>query len=290
MIIKPLKKLEEGTKKIKNGDLDFNIISTSKDELGRVCNSFEKMRVELKSSIEKQVQYEENRKELISNISHDLKTPITAIKGYSQGIIDGVANTEEKRDRYLQVIYAKSKDMDRLIDQLFLFSKLDLNRLPFEMKVVAAKPYFDHFIEDIEVELQVMGIHLSYKNQIDEETKIIVDEQNLKRALTNIVQNSVKYMKKDHKKIDIHIEEIGDTIEVCIRDNGIGIKANEIEFIFDKFYRCDKSRNSEIGGSGIGLAITKQIIERHNGKIHASSEYGKYTSICFTLKKGGSVL
>ncbi|CAM3931197.1 HAMP domain-containing histidine kinase [Paenibacillus alkaliterrae] len=125
-IIRPIKKLEAAALQIKEGDLSHTVVATTKGEIGQLSIAFEEMRVRLKHSIDQSLQYEENRKQLLSHISHDLKTPISAIKGYVEGIMDGIANTEEKRKRYMETIYLKATDMDQLIDELFLFSKLDL--------------------------------------------------------------------------------------------------------------------------------------------------------------------
>ncbi len=285
LIIKPLRKIEYGTEQIKNGNLDFSIETKSKGEINKVCNAFERMRKELKNSIEKQLRYEENRKELISSISHDLKTPITSIKGYVEGIKDGVANTPEKFNKYLDVIYSKSIDMDKLIDDLFLFSKLDLDRLTFEIKPVNITKYFNDCIDEMSFELSKYDILLKFTADIYKNTEVLIDQQKLKRVIQNIIQNSIKYMYNDNKKIDINLSEDEKEVLVAIRDNGIGIKEQALPYIFDKFYRTDKARTTSISGSGLGLAIAKQIIERQGGRIYAKSIYGSGTTIFFTLKK-----
>lgn len=285
-IIKPLKTLEDGANNIKEGNLDFKLKTRKKNEIGRVINSFEKMRIELKKSIDTQVAYEENRKELISSISHDLKTPMTSIKGYVEGIMDGVANTPEKMDKYLKVIYQKSEDMDRLIDDLFLFSKLDINRVPFEMKKIRVVPFISKIIEEAKLEWGSDNLHITpHLNELEDELMVLMDEQKMKRVFFNIIQNSVKYMDKAYKKIDIYVNNDSDFIQFVISDNGRGIEEEHLALIFEKFYREDESRNTKAGGTGLGLAIAKQIVELHDGSIRATSNIGIGTKVIINLKK-----
>ncbi len=278
LVIKPLNKLEEATDEIRQGNLDFSVKTSRKDEFGRVMNAFDTMRGELKHSIDQQMLYEENRKELIASISHDLKTPITSIKGYVEGIRDGVASDEEKMDKYLEVIYHKSNDLDKLIDDLFLFSKLDLNRLPFDFKTVSAKRFFEDSGDEIRMDATKQGFEVNFSNALSEEMTLCVDQQQFKRVITNIVSNAVKYS-LDKKKIDIAVTASESMITMAIRDYGKGIEAEALERIFEKFYRVDQARNMDIGGSGLGLAIAKQIINRHEGSIRAESVLGKGTTI-----------
>ncbi|MDA3845037.1 MAG: HAMP domain-containing sensor histidine kinase [Vallitaleaceae bacterium] len=285
MIIRPLKELDKGTKRIREGNLEEDVPIRKNDEIGKISQAFNTMRRELKASIDKQVAYEENRKELISSISHDLKTPITSIKGYVEGIRDGVADTQDKQDKYLDVIYTKSRDMDRLIDDLFLFSKLDLHRLPFDMKCIDAKSFFKDCIEEISFDIEKRGIIFTSSIQMPSGTRIYVDHMNLKRVILNVVQNAIKYMDKQEQSIDFSVVGYGDFIKISVKDNGKGIEDADINSIFDKFYRADKSRNTEVSGSGLGLAIAKQIIDNLGGDIWATSEYGKGSTIEFTLIK-----
>lgn len=284
-IIQPLRNLEEGTNNIKEGNLNFKLEATSKNEIGRVIDSFDLMRFELKKALEQQIQYEENRKELISSISHDLKTPITSIKGYVEGIMDGVANSPEKLEKYLQVIYNKSDHMDRLIDDLFLFSKLDLNRLPFDMEDVNISNFIEDCMDELRLEYSKQDIIIHANNKVNSHTLVTMDSQKIKRAIFNIVQNGIKFMDKDEKKLTISLQEVNDIVSIKITDNGIGIKQEQLSLIFDKFYRVDESRNTKVGGTGLGLSIAKQIIEAHQGNIWAKSKLGEGTTVCFTLKK-----
>ncbi len=284
-IAKPLEALTVATKKIAAGNLDFRLERMTNDEFGDLCDDFEEMRIRLKESAEERIRYDEENKELISNISHDLKTPITSIKGYIEGIRDGVANTPEKMDKYIKTIYNKANDMDRLIGELTMYSKIDNNTVTYNFQKVNVDEYFSDCVEDICIELESKNINLTYFNYVDKDTIVIADPEQLKRVINNIISNSVKYI--GHKKgaVNIRIGDEGDFVHVQIEDNGKGIGKQELPYIFDRFYRTDSSRNSGQGGSGIGLSIAKKIIEMHGGKIWASSMENTGTIIHFVLRK-----
>lgn len=284
-IIKPLEKLKNSAILIKNGNLNFQLNNNDQDEIGELSRAFEDMRYRLKESVELQLQYEKNRKELISNISHDLKTPVTAIKGYVEGIKDGIPDTSEKMEKYIDTIYIKTTNMDKLIDELFLFSKLDLKRVPFNFEKVDIIAYLTDCMEELKFDLEKKNINISLVNEVKEKLYVIADREKLKRVIINIVENSVKYMKKDTGEICIRVSEEAEMLCICFKDNGIGISKEALQYIFDRFYRADPSRNISTGGSGLGLAISKRIIEEHGGKIRAVSDEKSGTSIIFTLKK-----
>lgn len=286
-ILKPIKALENAAQQIKEGNLGIEVKSESNDEIGQLCRTFEEMRCKLKESIDLQLQYEENRKELIANISHDLKTPITTIKGYTEGIMDGVADSPEKMDKYIQTIHSKAIDVDKLIDELFLFSKLDLKREPFNFEKVEITSFLQYSAEELQFDLNKLGIQVKFEAGYNQPVSVIADREKLKRVINNIVDNSVKYMDKSPGAINVSLQDnAADTITIEIKDNGQGIPRQALSLIFDRFYRADASRNSAIQGTGLGLAIARRIIEEHGGTIWAESEEGAGTSIYFTLKKG----
>ncbi len=289
-VVSPLGRLQVATKKIKDGNLDFNLEVENDDEIGQLCQDFEEMRIRLKESAEEKVQYDKENKELISNISHDLKTPITAIKGYVEGIMDGVASSPEKLDRYIRTIYNKANDMDKLIDELTFYSKIDTNKIPYTFSKINVSNYFGDCIDEVGLEMEARSIELGYFNYVDEDVIIIADAEQMRRVINNIVSNSVKYMDKKSGIINIRIKDVGDFIQVEIEDNGKGIPAKDLPSIFDRFYRTDSSRNSSQGGSGIGLSIVKKIIEDHGGRIWATSKEGIGTEIHFVLRKYQEVM
>ena len=284
-IVTPIYKLEEAAQNIKEGNLDFTVEAETNDEMGKLCRNFEDMRQRLKESAEEKLEAEKQNRILISNISHDLKTPITAIKGYVEGIMDGVADTPEKVDKYMRTIYSKAIDMDRLINELTLYAKIDTNRIPYDFKRMKASDYFDDCIEEIGLGLEAEHIGLSYFNYAEDSVEIIADPEQLKRVIDNIIGNSIKYMDKEHGLINIRVKDVGDFIQIEIEDNGKGIAQKDLPFIFDRFYRTDASRNSATGGSGIGLSIVRKIVEDHGGKIWAASKESTGTVMYFVVRK-----
>lgn len=284
-ILKPLNILRVAMNQIKEGDLESSVKSETEDEIGQLCEDFEEMRIRLKELIESRIAYEEDIKGLISNISHDLKTPLTAIKGYAEGLMDGVADTPSKQDKYLKTIMTKANDMSTLVDELAIYAKLDNNTIPYSFKPINLKEYFNDCIEDLSLDLEIKNIQVRYENEIDSSVEVVADTEQLKRVINNIIGNAVKYMDKQYPQIQIRLHDVGTYVQIEIEDNGIGIPKADLPYIFDRFYRADASRNSRKGGSGLGLAISKKIIEDHAGKIWAVSEVGVGTCIIFTLKK-----
>lgn len=284
-IVKPLEGLKNAAEQIREGNLDCRIEYKRKDEIGRLAAAFEEMRSQLKKSVQIQERYENNRKELISSISHDLKTPITAIKGYVEGIIDGVPDSREKMDRYIRTISVKADDLDKMIDELFLFSKLDLKRLPFNFEEVAVLDFFHDCMEELQFEMEKKNITLYLTAGFQGPVQVMADREKLKRVLINIFENAAKYMNKEKGRVETALDLDGDFVTVKIADNGKGISAKDLPYVFDSFFRGDPSRNQSAGGSGLGLAIAKRIIEEHGGKIWMESAENEGTTIFFTLRR-----
>lgn len=284
-ILTPIETLKKATRNIRDGNLDFEVEIGDDDEIGELCADFEEMRIRLKESTEEKVIFDSQNKELISNISHDLKTPITAVKGYVEGIMDGVADTPEKMDRYIRTIYNKANEMDRLINELTFYSKIDTNRIPYTFNKIHISDYFEDCVDELSVELESSGVSLTYFNYLEEDAVVIADAEQLKRVINNIVSNSLKYMDKPKGVINIRLRDVGDFIQIEIEDNGKGIAQKDLANIFERFYRTDASRNSSKGGSGIGLSIVKKIMEDHGGQVWATSKEGTGTTMYLALRK-----
>lgn len=284
-VFSPINKLNLAMQKIAEGNFDYTLESDDDNEIGELYRNYEDMRLRLKESTEEKIRNERQNRELISNITHDLKTPITAIKGYVEGIIDGVADTQERREKYLRTIYTKANDMDRLINELTYYSSIDNNRIPYNFHRINVAEFFEDCVEDVGLDLESKNIQLNYSNLMDPDTRIIADPEQLKKVINNIIGNSIKYMDKAKGVIDIRLLDEVDSIRVEIEDNGKGIAAKDLANIFERFYRTDASRNSTKGGSGIGLSIVKKIIEDHGGYIWATSKEGEGTCLHFVIRK-----
>ena len=284
-ILKPINQLNTAMQNIAEGNLEYMLTTQEKGEIGELYRNYEDMRLRLKESTDEKLEHEQKNKELVSNISHDLKTPITSIKGYVEGIMDGVADTPEKMDKYIKTIYDKANDMDRLINELTTYSGIDNNRIPYTFRRINVADYFGDCVEEVGLDLESKKIELNYDVLVEPDTQIIADPEQLKRVINNIISNSVKYMNKEKGVIDIRILDELDSIRVEIEDNGMGIAAKDLPNIFERFYRTDASRNSSKGGSGIGLSIVKKIIEDHGGYIWATSKENEGTCMHFVIRK-----
>ncbi len=285
-IISRLRQLNKAAENIRDGNLDFTIDTKGHDEISELSESFEAMRKRLQMNAQEKLDVEQEHRMLISNIAHDLKTPITAIKGYSEGILDGVADTPEKQERYLKTIYNKANEMNTLINELTLYSNIDTNKIPYNFHKLNVRDYFTDCMEELEMDLENQHVQLTFFNYVDEDTLMIADPEQLGRVIHNIVGNAIKYMRAEEPSfISMRIKDVGDFIQVEIEDNGKGISNKDLPYIFDRFYRADASRNSAAGGSGIGLSIVKKIIEDHGGKIWATSKENVGTVMYFVLRK-----
>lgn len=280
-VLAPLNLLYKMANEIKNGNLDYPVDYPNKDEFGKVFLEFDEMRVKLKSSLEKLVEQETVRKEMVVSIAHDIKTPVTAISGHAEGLLDGVANTPEKQAKYLNTILQKAKAVDGLVNDLFFFSKLDLKQVPFHIEPINAIDYFKSVYDELLVGQKDVVFEAQFS--INPPQKIAIDPFQFKRVLQNIYINSLKYCSDNGVRITLNIHENDYNIIAKISDNGIGVPAEECEKLFLRFYRSDRARSSQ--GSGLGLSISKQIVEAMGGKIWARCNDDNGISIYISLPK-----
>lgn len=286
VINKPLKQLDFGANQIAGGNLDYRIDYESKNELGTVVNAFNNMAEKLRESIEEKNEMQESRKEMIAGVAHDLRTPLTSVKGYVEGLMDGIANTPEKQERYLKTIYSSTKDMERLLDELLTISRLELGKIQLITSPVNINDFLDDCAEDISTEMEKQGFDFIYDNACEREAVVELDVDRFSRVLTNIISNSIKYKKPNVKgKIEISAQSYEKSVIISIADNGIGVDSQTLPKIFDSFYRADKARSNVANGSGIGLSVCKQIVELHGGHIWATGREGEGLTILISLQK-----
>ena len=284
-VVRKIGILVMGADKIKEGDLDFSIDIQGNDELAEVGVAFEEMRIRLKADANRRLEAEQNQMQLVSNIAHDLKTPLTAIRGYSEGLLDGVADSKEKQVSYIMTIHNKAEEMDALLNELTAYSNLDTNRIPYDFRRLNVREYFQDLAEDLRIDLDNRQAGLTYYNYVDEEAVFVADPVQIGRVFQNCIGNSVKYAKKDEPlMIHFGIWPEGDLLHIEIKDNGIGIPEADLPRVFERLYRGDASRTSA-GGSGIGLSIVKKIVEDHGGTVEVLSREGEGTTVSFMLKK-----
>ncbi|WLR49815.1 ATP-binding protein [Bacillus tianshenii] len=278
-VLQPIKEIYTATEEMREGNLDYPISYSRNDEIGRFINGFNLMRTHLKESLKKQKQYEQSRKQLIANISHDLRTPLASIKGYVEGLLDGVVRDEEKQTRYLQVIQTKSEQLDRLIEDLFEFSKLELEQLPVEKMLIDSAEFFSEVLYDAKMDARQHKVELDIFEPIPS-VCLYIDPQRIQQVLTNLIDNAIRY---GSTRIDVSMNVHEGNLNVEIIDNGSGIAKEDLPFVFNRFYRGEKSRSRKSGGTGLGLAISKSIIQAHQGTIDVSSIKEEGSIFTFTL-------
>ncbi|MCT4612865.1 MAG: HAMP domain-containing histidine kinase [Clostridia bacterium] len=279
----PLKKIQKSLDEVRAGNLDHKVeLECYDQEVGELAYAVDALRIRLKEHKDIRCKYESERKELISNISHDLKTPVTAIKGYAAGIKEGVADTPEKADKYMDVIYKRAEDMEKLVNELATLTKLDFNNMEFNMKKFDFIRYINDAVEEFKFDVEQVGGEISLKVNA-KEAIIYGDVDKINRVMSNIIDNAIKYRSNKDLKLDIKVKDTKEKIIISISDNGIGIDDEKLKKIFDRFFRADESRNPSIKGHGIGLSICKRIINTHKGEIYAESKKG--TAIIIKLPK-----
>ncbi|MDY4544983.1 MAG: HAMP domain-containing sensor histidine kinase [Bacilli bacterium] len=271
-ILNPLELLKNGANQISRGNLNFEINYNKKDEFGEVCNDFNKMKNQLKLSEEARNKYEEYRKEIINGVSHDLRTPLTSIKGYVEGLQDGIANTEEKKKKYYSAIHTRAIDIENLINNLSSLSSIENEKFKYNFRTIKLGEYLKEKINNYKEELSQKNIKVNLNILYDDYT--LLDEKEFGRVLDNLLENTYKYGDKNNSIVNITLDKNEEKLQLIFKDNGPGVNKSDLDNIFISFYRTDKARTNPANGSGLGLSIVKKIIEGHNGTIKAINNDG----------------
>lgn len=282
-LLGPLEKLKAATEEIAKGNYGVTVDDFDANMVEDLIDSFNNMSRELKEANELKLRYERNRKRLIAGISHDLKTPITSIIGYIDGIQSGVAKDEEKKKQYLEIISKNAHYTNDLINDLFLFSKLDIDEQEYDFKRMLANEIFADFFLEKQLELEEQGVQVTIEDRLSESCWVLLDTKMIARVLSNLIQNGIKYNDKENKTLLFRIWNDTHWVWIQVIDNGMGIQQGDLQTIFDVFYRADSARSKDIGGSGLGLSIAKQLVEAHHGEIVAQSEPDKGTVMTIKL-------
>jgi len=274
-IFDPIFAMKRVAEHIKSGNLNYPIVYRSDNEIGEFCNEFDKMRIRLRDTILEQHEIEKRRKRLLASITHDLRTPLTSIKGYVEAIQDGIVKDQATYEKYLNTIGEKADFLNHLIDDLSVYTKQELGEFTLNVERLNSGPilnsYFDHKVEDF----RESPIHLLlYKPFIS--SFISVDPYRFNQILENLIGNAHKYA---NTKIEVRTKVINYHLQILISDDGEGIPEDMLQNIFDPFFMVNKVKDQkEKRGSGLGLAIVKQLTERHGGKITVDSVLGQGTT------------
>ncbi len=283
-IMQPLNELERGVKRIKDNDLTVSIDYEGDQEFEEICDTFNDMQQHILLEQEKNRKYEQARTEMIAGISHDLRTPLTAVRGTIKGLIDGIAKTDEQRTCFLETAYRRTGDMDSLLRQLFYVSKLETGNMPLHMQELDLCTFISNYVECKKMVVDEKGIELSTDME-ELYNKVNVDPEQLHRIFDNLIENSEKYAETDELKINIRVRTEGDYVNICVRDNGCGVPEDKLEAVFEEFCRCDESRNKK-EGNGLGLYIVKYLVEAMGGTVRAENDSGFAVYLKLPVVKG----
>lgn len=262
----PLELLANGVHQLRDGNLDYRITYSHKDEFQPVCEDFNEMAVRLKDSVQKLQQQEQSRKELIAGISHDIRSPLTSIQAYVEGLIDGVAKTPESKSRYLQTIKTKAEDLEHIVAQLFLYSKTELGEYPDNSELLRLDRVIADTVSSLQAEYSRKGLEISVR---PEPVELYADPIQIERIVTNITENSLKYKNKETGHLNITLRKTATGSELSFTDDGPGVTDDELPRLFEVFYRSDPARQNPNKGSGLGLAIVSNIVEHMGGNVRA---------------------
>ncbi|MBP5610741.1 MAG: HAMP domain-containing histidine kinase, partial [Clostridia bacterium] len=272
-IFPPLTVLQGGLKQIAAGNYDYQLRSDKRDEIGAVIGEFEMMRRKLADLNKQKSEFDRQRGEIIAGISHDLKTPLTTIQGYTKVLMDGVANTPAKTERYLKTIYETALTMNALVNQLNDFSKLDIDTIEYSFRERDLVELIQDFAAINIPIYATKGLKIE-TDFSDTPVEADIDKDQFLRVVRNILDNSVKYKDKPEGEAKIKVYSDGQNAVLEIGDNGPGVSPHEIEYIFESYYRGDPSRTNPTTGSGLGLSIVKTIITAHDGTVQAVNDNG----------------
>lgn len=280
-IFKPMENLKQGLDEVANGNYTVKVEYDMPNDLGFLIASFNEMTEKLSESEKIQAEYEDNRKALIANISHDLKTPITTIQGYIEALLDGTATTAENKNKYLKTIHQNIIYVNKLIDDLFLFSKLDMQKLEFAYEDVDIRAFMDDLMEEYRFDFAERTIKFKYIVALEDDFRLNVDGKRIHQAFNNLISNAVQHGPETGLSIEVKLYRQGGFICIDVKDNGPGIPGDKLPFIFDRFYRIETERPKSYVSTGLGLAIAQELVEAHGGKITVSSIMNEGT--CFTI-------
>ncbi len=273
----PLEVLVEGVERIRSGDLEHPIGYTEPDEFKAACDAVDMMAARLRASLEAEQRRQQSSKELIAGMSHDLKSPLTSIRAYTEALLEGVADTPEAQERYLGTIHGKELEMERMVARLLDFSKLELSEYPAKTESLELKSELESIVSDMTPEADIDLSDVSA-------AQVCADRGQLRRIVENIIGNSVKYC-PERARIRISSQRLGGLVRIKFSDNGPGVPAEALPRLFDLFYRADPARAKPGSGSGLGLAIVRRCVEQMDGR--AFAENGEGGGLCIVIDLPG---
>ncbi|KEQ23933.1 sensor histidine kinase [Paenibacillus tyrfis] len=259
------------------------------DKIKERTADLEEANLELRRKNDELSRMEKSRSRLLSNISHDLGTPLTTIQCYLEAVLDGIVDTEEQKERYLRLIHSKVVSMDRLIEDLFQLSQLEARQVTFKKQLMRTDRLIELLFSRYELDTRNAGIHymLTLRAEGDDQARefsaVEVDLERLHQVFSNLIFNAIKFT-PEGGSIQVEMIDDGEQLLCRVSDTGGGINEQDLPYVFDRFYTSGRSRNSAAGGKGLGLSISREIIEYHGGRIWVDrTEPGRGTVFCFTI-------
>ena len=284
-IMEPIDKLIDAANRVEEGNFGEPVKYQGDEEFERLCNTFNTMQESLKEGIDQAEAYDRARTEMIAGMSHDLKTPLTSIKGYIKGLKDGVANTPQKQEQYLDIAYQKACAMEILLQKLFYYSKLETGKMPMQPLLTNLGEFLQGLVDENREDMKEKNADIEFEGT-PEKILVQIDRDQIYRVIRNIIENSLKYRSREHVNIRLSLMVRGEHVIFKLSDDGDGVPEEKLPHLFEQFYRGDETRNSKIDGDGLGLYISKRIIEQHNGWIYASNQEGFCVTIVLPLAEG----
>jgi signal transduction histidine kinase len=275
----PLRDMAGAAGKMARGDYGQRVTTRSRDEVGQLAAAFNRMSGELE-------QVERLRRDLVANVSHELKTPISALRAHLENLLDGV---EQPDPETIQVMLQQSERLSRLVEQLLDLSRLESGDLPMALGAVPLRPLVDQVISEVEVAAAARGATVARpaNSVAGDLPPVLGDAERIHQVLYNLLANAVRFTPPDGT-VSVTAALSGDRCEVTVADTGHGIPPEHLPFVFERFYRADAARARERGGTGIGLAIVRSIVEAHGGTVRAQSDAGKGSAFTFDLPLAGT--
>jgi signal transduction histidine kinase len=278
-LTRPIRQLTLAADEVARGDLERQVPVRSADEIGRLGQAFNRMISQLRAT-------ERMRTDFVSNVSHELRTPLTAVKGLVETLRDGAVDDRQVRDRFLATIEDETDRLIRLVNDLLVLSKADSQALKLKQEPLDVRDLVERSVHKLAPQVEEKGILVEVS--VSEEPQwVLADADRIEQVLVNLLDNAIKYS-PGGGRITVAIDEGGATpglVSITVRDEGVGIPAEDLPRVFERFYRVDRARSRDGGGSGLGLSIAKAIVEAHGGEITLRSEEGQGTTVHFTLPR-----
>jgi len=281
-VSRPLLNMNQAAQAMVKGDYSRRVEVKSNDELGVLADSLNSLAKELVKKIDALEQLDQTRRKFVANVSHELRTPLSIILGYTEALIDGMANSDAERQAYLGNIHEEILRLRRLVTEILDLRKIEAGRIELVMEEVSLAEIARQVVDKFATLAKEKNISIT-KN-IYENAVVIADKDRLKQVLINLLDNAIRFTPAEGR-VEVAIKDLKDQLLVSVSDNGPGIPLAEQTQIWERFYKVDKARTRTGGGIGLGLAIVKEIVEAHGGSIEVTSKPGEGSTFFFTVPK-----